>query len=171
MKYLVTGGAGFIGSQLTDYLLNKGHKVVVIDNLSWGKKELLKEAFKNPNFQFIKLDLLNKKSLEEKFPSGIDTVFHLAANSDIARGATDPLIDFKNTSTITFNLLEIMRQKKVKKIFFTSGSGVYGDVGSTLTAENFGPLLPISMYGATKLSAEAMISAFVNLFDIPKCCH
>lgn len=166
MKVLVTGGAGFIGSQLADFLLTKGHQVVVLDNYSWGKREFLEHNLKNINYQFIKLDLLDYKNLVKILPSDIDTVFHLAANSDIARGADDPIIDFKNTTTITFNLLQAMREKKIKKIFFTSGSGVYGDVGKTLTAENFGPLLPISMYGATKLSAEGMISAFVNLFDM-----
>ena len=166
MKYLITGGAGFIGSQLADHLLEKDHEVFVIDNLSWGRREFVKHNLKSKKFHFIKLDMLNSKKLEAQFPKGIDTVFHLAANSDIARGAEDPDIDFKNTTTITFNLLQAMRQKKIKKIFFTSGSGVYGDVGKTLTSETFGPLLPISMYGATKLSAEGMISAFVNLFDM-----
>ncbi|HSX57846.1 MAG TPA: NAD-dependent epimerase/dehydratase family protein [Candidatus Saccharimonadales bacterium] len=166
MRLVVTGGAGFIGSQLVDNLLQQNHEVFALDNLSWGKKAFLKHNLKNPKFKFIKLDLLDSKKLERNLPSNVDTVFHLAANSDIARGAENPDLDFKNTTQITFNLLQAMRQKKIKKIFFTSGSGVYGDVGDTLTDESFGPLLPISMYGATKLSAEGMISSFVNLFEM-----
>ncbi len=164
MKLLVTGGAGFIGSQLTDHFLKQGHSVIVMDNLSWGKKEFLSHNFVNRRFTFIKLDLLDKAKLLKAFPSNIDTVFHLAANSDIKRGVENPETDFKNTTQVTFNVLEAMRKKSVKKIFYTSGSGVYGDVGKISTTESFGPLLPVSMYGATKLSAEAMISAFVNLF-------
>jgi UDP-glucose 4-epimerase len=166
MKTLITGGAGFIGSQLTDYLLSKGHEVTVIDNLSWGKKEFLSDNFKNTKFKFIKLDLLDKDNLTSAIRKDIDTVFHLAANSDIMRSTIDPEIDLKNTTIATFNLLDAMRIKRVKRIFFTSGSGIYGDVGDKYTDEAFGPLLPISMYGASKLSAEGMISSFVNLFDM-----
>lgn len=166
MHILVTGGAGFIGSQLVDKLLSEGHKVTVIDNLSWGKEEFLAPNFSNKNFKFIKVNLLDKEELVKNFPEKVEMVFHLAANSDIMRGTIEPEIDLKNTTIATFNLLDTLRQKEVKKIFFTSGSGVYGDVGDTFTGETFGPLLPISMYGATKLSAEAMISAFVNLNDM-----
>ncbi len=166
MKVLVTGGAGFIGSQLVAFLLKKKYEVLVFDNLSWGRKEFLKPFEDNPNFKFVKLDLLDLKTLEKALPSDIDTVFHLAANSDIMRGGDNPIIDFENTTIATFNLLSAMRTKGVKKIFYFSGSGVYGDVGSTYTSESFGPLLPISMYGATKLSSEAMISAYTNLFDM-----
>lgn len=167
MKHvLITGGAGFIGSQLADYYLKKGYIVTVFDNLSWGKEIYIKHNYSNPKFKFHKLDLLDIKEIKKNLSPNIDTVFHLAANSDIMRGADDPAIDFKNTTVATFNLLNSMRLKQIKRIFYTSGSGVYGDVGKTLTDENFGPLLPISMYGATKLSAEGMISSFVNLFDM-----
>lgn len=166
MKHiLITGGAGFIGSQLTDYFLKKKYEVTVIDNLSWGKEEFISHNFCSPKFNFIKLDLLNKKLVDKLFPLNIDTVFHLAANSDIKRGVDNPETDFKYTTKTTFNVLEIMRKNNIKKIFYTSGSGVYGDVGEKYTTESYGPLLPASMYGATKLSAEAMISAYVNLFE------
>jgi UDP-glucose 4-epimerase len=165
-KYLITGGAGFIGSQLVDFYLKEGHKILTIDNLSWGKKEFISHNLKNPNFKFINLDLLDFNKLLNNINSDVDVVFHLAANSDIKRGVENPATDFKNTTIVTFNLLQVMRIKKIKKIFYTSGSGVYGDVGKKYTKENFGPLCPVSMYGATKLSAEAMISAFVNLFNM-----
>lgn len=163
---LITGGAGFIGSQLADYLLDKGYIVTVIDNLSWGKEEFFEHNLKNSKFKFVKLDLLDKKALSNVLSDKIDTVFHLAANSDISRSAKDPVIDLNNTTIATFNLLSVMREKGVKKIFYFSGSGVYGDVGNIYTKENFGPLCPVSMYGATKLSAEAMIYAYSNLFDM-----
>jgi UDP-glucose 4-epimerase len=163
---LITGGAGFIGSQLADNLLQQGHKVTTIDNLSWGKKDFLAHNLTNNDYTFLLADLLDRASLRDKFPAGVDVVFHLAANSDIMRGTVEPEIDLNNTTIATFNLLDVMRWHEVKQIFFISGSGVYGDVGETFTDENFSPLLPISMYGATKLSAEAMISAFVNLYEM-----
>jgi UDP-glucose 4-epimerase len=113
----------------------------------------------------VKADLADKKNIRRE-TKGIEMVFHLAANSDISKGITDPSIDFKQTTQNTFNLLQAMKENGIKKIFFTSGSGIYGDVGSTYTREDFGPLIPVSMYGATKLSAEAMIYAFSNFYDI-----
>lgn len=166
MHILITGGAGFIGSQLADFYLNQGFKVTVFDNLSWGKEAFIKHNYNNPKFKFIKLDLLNIKKLTAYLPADINTVFHLAANSDIMRGADDPVIDFKNTTEATFNLLNAMRVKKIRRIFYTSGSGVYGEIGKVKVPETFGPLFPYSMYGATKLAAEGMIAAFVNLYDM-----
>lgn len=165
LRLLITGGAGFIGSQLADFLLDKGYQVTVFDNLSWGKKDFLAHNFKNPHFKFIQIDLLEYKRLLKNLDSRIDTVFHLAASSDIMRGMDDPDIDFNNTILSTLNLLKAMKERGVKKIFFTSGSGVYGDIGTTYAREDHGPLFPVSLYGATKLSAEALISSFVNLFD------
>ncbi len=165
-EILITGGAGFIGSQLADHFLKNGYGVTVVDNLIWGKREFFEHNLKNSKYKFFEVDLLDKKSIESVLTEKIDTVFHLAANSDISRSARDPQIDLNNTTTATFNLLEGMRIKGIKKIFYFSGSGVYGDVGNISTKENFGPLCPVSMYGATKLSAEAMIYAYSNLFNI-----
>jgi UDP-glucose 4-epimerase len=162
---LVTGGAGFIGSHLVDHLIREGHQVKVYDNLSGGNRDFLNHHTKNKRFTFVKADLADQKTLRRE-SKNIDMVFHLAANSDISKGITDPSIDFRETSQNTFNLLQAMKENGIKKIFFTSGSGIYGDVGSTYTKENFGPLVPVSMYGATKLSAEAMIYAFSNFYDI-----
>ncbi len=163
---LITGGAGFIGSQLADRLLAGGYKVLVFDNLSWGKRQYFKHNLNNPDYQFVKLDLRHKSQVAQAMPPAIDTVFHLAANSDIARGSQDPNIDLEHSIEATFHVLMAMKEKGIKKIFFTSGSGVYGDVGTTYTGEDFGPLLPVSMYGATKLSAEAIIAAFVHLYGM-----
>lgn len=165
-KVLITGGAGFIGSHLIKRLLNKKYEVVVFDNLSLGRKEFIEPYLDNPRFFFVKLDLLDKETLLNSLPHDIDTVFHLAANSDISKGAIDTSIDFRNTTIATYNLLEAMKAKKIKRVFYTSGSGVYGNAGSTYTKETFGPLFPVSIYAATKLSAEAFISAFVHLYDM-----
>ncbi len=165
MKILITGGAGFIGSHLVDSLLLQGHSVKVYDNLSGEGKNLLNHLKSNKNFQFIKADLADLKTLKKETKS-IDMIYHLAANSDISKGIANPEIDFEQTIKNTFNLLIAMRDNGIKKLFYTSGSGIYGDVGETYTKESFGPLIPVSMYGASKLSAEAMIYAFSNFFDI-----
>lgn len=151
---------------MADILLSRGHDVVNIDNMSWGKKEFIEHNLSNPHYTFIETDLLDYSTLVNHMKRDIDIVFHFAANSDIQRGGVDPTIDFNNTTQATFNVLQAMRVNGIEKILYTSGSGVYGDVGSTLTAETFGPLMPVSIYGATKLSAEGMISAFSNLFEI-----
>lgn len=165
MKCLITGGAGFIGSHLSDYLLKEGHKVKVYDNLSGGSFSLLEHHKGDKNFQFVKADLEDLKTLKKE-SKGIDMVFHLAANPDISKGIKDPRLDFQQTVCNTFNLLLAMKENKIKRIFYTSGSGIYGDVGSTYTREDFGPLVPVSMYGASKLSAEALIFAFSNFYNI-----
>lgn len=165
MKILITGGAGFIGSHLADFLLCKRHKVVIIDNFSVGKKEFISHNINNPSFRFLSFDLLDYRKLLDAWPTNIDMVFHLAANSDISQGASKTRIDFDNTTVVTFNLLNAMLAKKVKNIFYTSGSGVYGDLGRKKIRESHGPLMPVSLYGATKLSAEALISAYAHLFN------
>lgn len=164
--FLITGGAGFIGSHIVDELLAMGKKVTVLDNLTSGKYEFIKNHLKNPNFAFIKGDLLLEEDLDSVFERKFDTILHLAANPDISKGIKDPTIDFKQTIVATFNLLIRMKENNIKKMIFFSGSGVYGDVKDKYTPEDFGPLLPVSMYGASKLSAEALISAFSRLFDI-----
>lgn len=166
MKLLITGGAGFIGSHLVDYFLKKRHSVTIIDNLRWGKRSFFEHHSLNPAFRFFQADLGDYDRLKRVIPKDIDTVFHLAANSDILRSAVEPAIDFENTTLATFNLLRVLRANRIRKIFFLSGSGVYGDLGKKYISERYGPLLPISMYGASKLSAEAMISAFVHLYDM-----
>lgn len=166
MKVLITGGAGFIGSHLTDYLLDLEYSVLVIDNFSSGKKKFISHNLNKPKFEFIDADLVDIDKIAKIIPSNIDTIFHLAANSDIMRGEKNPEIDYRNTNYATFNLLQVMRKKSIRKLFYLSGSGVYGDVKDFFVDENFGPLNPISMYGATKLAAEAMISAFSHLYGI-----
>jgi len=165
MNCLITGGAGFIGSHLSDYLLKEGHRVKVYDNLSGGDLDHIKHHLNNKKFQFVEADLDNLKTLKKE-SKGVDMVFHLAANPDISKGIEDPRLDFQQTVCNTFNLLLAMKENNIKKLFYTSGSGIYGDVGTTFTREDFGPLIPVSMYGASKLSAEALIFAFSNFYKI-----
>ena len=166
LRILVTGGAGFIGSHLVDRLLKLGHSVQVIDNLSGGRTEFLSHHFSDPAFAFDHLDLRDTTKLSETINPETDLVFHLAANSDISRGIEDPKIDFEQTIVATFSLLSAMRELKLGKLFYTSGSGVYGDRGLAYSSESHGPLTPVSMYGASKLAAEGLISAFCSFYSM-----
>ena len=162
MNILVTGGAGFIGSHLVDLLLEKGHFVVALDNLSLGKIENIKHNFNNNNFVFFKCDLLKKSAIKEIFEKySFDVVFHLAANSDIAKSHESPEIDLNNTFLSTYSVLDVMRRYNVKEIVFASTSAIYGETWGKID-ENFGPLFPVSHYGAAKLASEAFISSFAE---------
>lgn len=166
MKYFVTGGAGFIGSNLCQYLLgSKDSNITVYDNLSNGRREFLQGFDDDSRLKLIEGDVLNFEFLRQAL-EGHDFVIHLAANADIAASSKQTDLDLKQTVLATFNVVDAMRQTGVRKIIYSSGSGVYGDVGGLATSETFGPLLPVSMYGATKLSAEGLISAFSQLFGM-----
>src|SRR6476620_4487837 len=161
---LVTGVAGFIGSHLTDRLLQLGNRVIGIDNFSRGTRGNLAGSLLDPAFQFFERDLSDLSSLREILSSfEIDTVWHMVANSDIGAGVTDPNVDLKDTFLSTFNLLLAMRDARIRKIAFASTSAVYGVHDQTLE-ENTGPLFPISNYGAMKLASEALISAAVESY-------
>jgi UDP-glucose 4-epimerase len=166
MKIVVSGGAGFIGSTLVDRLMSTGHEVTVVDNLSGGDRSFLSHHLHSPRFRLVVEDVRNTARLIEVLGPAIDLVFHLAANADIARGVEDPTLDFEHSIVATFSMLRVMRHHGIKRIVYTSGSGVYGDRGSSYLAETFGPLEPVSMYGASKLGAEGLISAFAHLFDM-----
>lgn len=166
MNIVVTGGAGFIGSNLIQRLLHKGHSITVIDNLSGGNIDFIRPYFTSSRFQFFKVDLRNTGQLKRVIPKKTDLIFHLAANADISRGVEDPTLDFQHSAVATFSLLQVMRQHGLRKLVYTSGSGVYGDLGTKYSSETYGPLKPVSMYGATKLCAEGLISAFAHLFNI-----
>ena len=161
---LITGVAGFIGSHLSDRLLNAGHTVVGIDNCSRGNRENIAEALKNPRFHFFNEDLTDVGALRKviaAFP--VTTVWHLVANSDIGAGVADANVDLRDTFLTTFNLLLAMREAGIQRLAFSSTSAVYG-VHDTVLEETTGPLFPISTYGAMKLASEALISAAVESF-------
>ena len=165
MRILVTGGAGFIGSHMVDRLMNDGHEVVVIDNLSSGKMEFIEHHMNDDRFQFIKGDLLDFELLK-KVVKDFDVVYHIAANPDVRLGAKDTKVHMQQNVIATYNLLEAMRINDVRDIVFTSTSTVYGEAKKIPTPEDYGPLIPISLYGASKLAAEAFITAYVHNFDI-----
>lgn len=166
MNVLITGGAGFIGSHLCDSLLERGDKVTVVDNLILGRIENIQHIIQRNDFKFIQEDLLNTDKLKKIFVQGeFDMVFHLAANSDIQKGGSNPEVDYNLTFNTTFNVLQCVKEFGIKKLFFASTSAIYGDTSENLT-ENFGPLLPVSNYGAAKLASEAFISAFSASYGI-----
>ncbi|MBS7643709.1 GDP-mannose 4,6-dehydratase [Candidatus Bathyarchaeota archaeon] len=165
-KILVTGGAGFIGSYIVDFLMASGASVVVFDNLSVGERKNIKKWLHNPNFTLIVGDLLKAKEIE-KAVNPCELVFHLAANPEVRLGIEDPRIHFEQNIVATYNLLEAMRKsKEAKTIVFTSSSAVYGDATSLPTTENYGPLMPISLYGASKLAGESLIYSYCHTFDM-----
>src|SRR5688572_13645714 len=129
LSVVVTGGAGFIGSNLVDRLMQAGHRVTVIDALRGGRREFIAHHLKSKRFRFVKLDIRSTEKLERAIPKATDVVFHLAANADIARGVHDPTLDFEQTTVGTFSLLRCMKEHGIKQLVYTSGSGVYGDRG------------------------------------------
>lgn len=166
MRVAVTGGAGCIGSDLAAALLARGERVTAIDNLSSGKYEHIAGLLDQPGFEFVEADLLDPATLDGVLASGVDMVYHLAANPDVKfvpGEATDK--DLRQNTLCTYQVLEAMRRHGVKRLAFSSTSAIYGICAKQPIAEDQAPH-PISLYGATKLSCEAMIGAFQHLFDM-----
>jgi len=165
-RALVTGGAGFIGSYLVDRLMKEGYGVTVLDNLSSGSLDNLKEWLRNPRFKFVKEDLKDAHAIKTRLGQ-VELVFHLAANPEVKVGETGPRIHFNENLVATFNLLEaIRRNRTVKAVVFASTSTVYGEASKIPTPENYGPLIPISTYGASKLGCEALICSHAFAFGL-----
>lgn len=164
-KILITGGAGFIGSHLCDNLIKNNH-IVVVDNLSLGRESNISHLYRNNNFKFYREDILNYENMAKIFKNeNFEGVFHLAANSDIAISHENPNIDLNNTFMTTYNILSLIKEHRIKKILFASTSAIYGKTNQKVP-ENYGPLLPVSHYGAGKLASEAFISSYVENYDI-----
>jgi UDP-glucose 4-epimerase len=167
MKILVAGGAGFIGSNLIDLFLENGHEVVCVDNFFIGTRDNIAHLDGNSRFKLYEQDLCDLDAVKCIFEKeNVEYVVHLAANSDIQASAQNPIIEYKNTYTTTFNLLEGMRLYGVKKLLFASTSAVYGDKKDELLTETTADLQPVSYYGASKLGSEALISAFAHMNDL-----
>ena len=166
-KILVTGGAGFIGTNLIERLLLDGNEVYSVDNFTIGTRENA-DLFKgNNNYHFVELDIDNTEEFLAEFRDiKLDTIYHLAANSDIQKGGQDPYVDYKNTFSTTRSVLELMRQNKISNLFFASTSAVYGDKQGELISEEMGDLRPISYYGGAKFASESYISAYTFMNDL-----
>jgi UDP-glucose 4-epimerase len=164
---LVTGGAGFIGSHLIDALLADPAiaEIRVLDNFSSGRREHLAHHQNNPRLKVHAVELLDLEKVVPHF-KGVNTVFHLAANPDARWGIDNTRLDLEQETIVTYNVLESMRRNSVPQLIFSSSGTVYGDVGTTVTHENLGPCLPVSLYGAGKVACEGLISAFCGTFGI-----
>ena len=164
-KVIVTGCAGFVGSNLVDRLLKENYQVLGIDNLSTGQINFIKKPLKNLNFKFFKIDLLNSKKLEKLFIN-VEMIFHFAANADVRYGLLHPKKDLEQNTIVTSNILEAMRKKKVKKIIFCSTGSVYGESKNIPTPENESFPIQTSFYGASKVASESLIQAYCEAYNI-----
>lgn len=162
-KILVTGGAGFIGSHTVDALVAAGAHVVVLDDLSSGNETFLDGVW--DDITFIEGDARDADTLDHAM-QGVDSVWHLAANPEVRTGATDPSAHYDLNVGMTWAVLEGMRRNAVGHMAFTSTSTVYGNAAVMPTPEDYGPLLPISIYGGAKLACEALIASHAGTFDI-----
>jgi len=163
----ISGGAGFIGSHLVRRLLasKSTQRIVVFDNFSSGRHDYLEDLGGDRRLEIVTGDLKQKDDVAAAM-RGAAAVFHLAANPDIAKAVTQPDIDFWEGTFLTQNVLEGIRVNGVGHLFYTSGSGVYGDRADIAFREDFGPCVPISTYGASKLACEALIASYCHMFGL-----
>jgi len=164
MRVLVTGGAGFIGSHLVDHLIERGEDVRVLDNLSGGSLSNLGRWRGDPRLEFVQGDLLNPAEVEAAV-EGCDAVYHLAANPEVRTWRASPEDHFRQNIEATYNLLEALRKRgDAESLVFTSSSTVYGEAALLPTPEEYAPLKPISIYGASKLAAGGLVSAYASMY-------
>jgi UDP-glucose 4-epimerase len=163
MKYFITGGAGFIGSNLVNRLLADGHQVTAFDNLSTGQAQFLADAQRHPGFRLAAHDLLDLTRLKEAM-AGHDFVFHLAANADVRFGTHHPGKDLEQNTIATFHVLEAMRANGIRRLAFSSTGSIYGEARVFPTPEDAPFPVQTSLYGASKLAGEGLIQAYVTGF-------
>lgn len=166
-RTLIVGGAGFLGSHFIDRLLGVPGRdtVTLYDNFSSGRERHYRHHEKDKRLDVVRADAGDLDRLVREM-DGHDLVIHLASNADIARAAVEPEIDFDEGTALTHHVLEAMRRTGCARILYPSGSGVYGDLGEIEADEDYGPLRPISTYGASKLAGEGMISAYCHMFGL-----
>jgi UDP-glucose 4-epimerase len=166
-RYIVVGGAGFIGSHFVDRLLGDRSTaaVTVFDNFSSGRRWHLDAHAGDRRLRVVEADVKDLETLTGAM-DGHDTAIHLASNPDIAKAATQPDVDFYEGTFLTHQVIEAMRRSGVKTILYASGSGVYGDLGEVEANEQHAVGEPISTYGASKLAGEALISAYCFMFGL-----
>src|SRR5271166_3376640 len=169
-RYFVVGGAGFIGSHFTDQLLADSSvaAVTLYDNFSSGREWHYAQHLRDPRFRVVRGDVKNIEPLTAAM-EGHEVVIHLASNPDIARAATEPDIDFREGTFLTQQVVEAMRRNGGGRLLYASGSGVYGDLGLYEAEEDYGPLVPVSTYGASKLAGEALIASYCAMFGLTAC--
>jgi UDP-glucose 4-epimerase len=165
---VITGCAGFIGSNLVDRLIHEGNVVIGVDNFSTGQRRFLENAFGNSNFRLVETDLLELDALKAAF-AGADEVYHLAANADVRFGTEHPRKDLEQNTIATYNVLEAMRANGVKKLAFSSTGSVYGEANVIPTPEDAPFPVQTSLYGASKAAGEGLISAYCAGFGFEAC--
>jgi UDP-glucose 4-epimerase len=165
MRVFITGGAGFIGSNLADRLLAAGHDVTVYDNFSTGQRAFLAEATRSPRFMLIEGNLLSPPDLNRAM-AGHDFVFHLAANADVRFGIEHPRKDLEQNTLATFHVLEAMRVNGIRRMAFSSTGSIYGEPHVFPTPEDAPFPVQTSLYGASKLAGEGLIAAYATGFGI-----
>jgi UDP-glucose 4-epimerase len=169
-SYFVVGGAGFVGSHFADSLLASRltRRVTVFDNFSSGREWHLEQHRCDSRLVVIRADASDIVALTATM-EGHDWVIHLASNPDIALAASNPEVDFYRGTLLTHNVVEAMRRALVRRLIYASGSGVYGDAGNAVVAEDYSPLRPVSTYGASKLAGEALIVSYCAMFGLHAC--
>ena len=168
MRMFVTGGAGFIGSNLVDRLLAAGHQVTVYDNFSTGQREFLEVARRYAAFRLVEGDLLDLPALTQAMVQQ-QFVFHLAANADVRFGTQHPRKDLEQNTIATFNVLEAMRASGIRRIAFASTGSIYGEPEVFPTPESCPFPIQTSLYGASKLAGEGLIAAYCHGFGMQGC--
>ena len=166
MNIVITGCAGFIGSNLLDHFLEGGNKVYGLDNLSTGYIKHIQPHSSNPNFEFIEIDLKDSNQLHNLKLSNIDIIFHLAANADVRNGLENPCKDLEENTIVTFNILEFARKNNIKSFAFSSTGSIYGDSLVIPTPEDAPFPIQTSLYGASKLACEGLIQAYSEGYGI-----
>ena len=165
MRVLVTGAAGFIGSNMVDRLLSAGYSVIGFDNFSTGQRQFLESALSHPQFILQEADLLDRARLAQAM-SGVELVIHLAANADVRFGTEHPRKDLEQNTIATWNVLEAMREQGCRRIAFSSTGSVYGEPDIFPTPETCPFPIQTSLYGASKLAAEGLIQAYCEGFGM-----
>lgn len=168
MRYVVTGAAGFIGSNLVDRLLASGHEVVGYDNFSTGQPRFLDCARQSTRFTLVEGDTLDRDRLAAAMNGG-DFVFHLAANADVRLGTSHPARDLEQNTIATFNVLEAMRASGIRRLAFASTGSIYGEPNVFPTPEDAPFPVQTSLYGASKLAGEGLIAAYCEGFGFNAC--
>lgn len=163
MRIVVTGGAGFVGSNLVDALLAAGHRVVAVDSFATGRHEFLTAAADDPRFELVTLDLAARPDGIVETIDGADAVVHLAANADVRFGWDHSMRDLEQNVIVTHHVLEAMRSTGVRRLVFSSTGSVYGEAVQIPTPETCPFPVQTSLYGASKAAAEGFIAAYSEI--------